>query len=94
MHKVATINTRIEPNLKVEAENILHGVGLTSAEAVRLFYMQVCLHKGLPFEVKLPNKETIKAMNDANNRNTYKAKSVDDLFDTAVPSKFFGQIGL
>ncbi len=73
MHKIATINTRIEPKLKSQAETILHKVGLTSAEAVRLFYMQVCLHKGLPFEVKIPNEETIKAMRDAANRKTHKS---------------------
>lgn len=81
MHKVATINTRIEPKLKTRAEAILRKVGLTSAEAVRLFYMQVCLNNGLPFEVKIPNKETIKAMQSADKRKTHKAKSVDDLFE-------------
>lgn len=81
MHKIATVNARIEPKLKERAEIILHKVGLTSAEAVRLFYMQVCLHKGLPFEVKIPNEETIKAMHDVDKRKTHKAKSVDDLFD-------------
>ena len=81
MHKAATINTRIDPELKIKAENILHKVGLTSAEAVRLFYMQVCLHKGLPFEVKIPNKETLKAMSDADKRKTHKAKSIDELFE-------------
>ena len=80
MHKVATVNTRMEPELKTKAEDILHEVGLTSAEAVRLFYMQVCLHKGLPFEVKIPNEETLKAMRDADKRKTRKAKRVDDLF--------------
>lgn len=80
MHKVATVNTRIEPKLKSQAEAILNKVGLTSAEAVRLFYMQVCLHKGLPFEVKIPNKETIKAMQSADKRKTRKAKNVDELF--------------
>ena len=81
MHKAATINTRIEPRLKSQAETILHKVGLTSAEAVRLFYMQICLKKGLPFEVKIPNKATIKAIKDADNRKTRKAKSVDELFE-------------
>ena len=80
MHKVATVNTRIEPKLKIKAEAILHEVGLTSAEAVRLFYKQVCLHNGLPFEVKIPNKQTIKAMRDADKRKTRKTKSVDDIF--------------
>jgi DNA-damage-inducible protein J len=81
MHKAATINARIEPKLKTRAETILHKVGLTSAEAVRLFYMQICLYNGLPFEVKIPNKETVKAMQDADKRKTRKAKSVDELFE-------------
>ena len=80
MHKAATINTRIEPKLKTQAEAILHKVGLTSAEAVRLFYMQICLQKGLPFTVQIPNKATIKAMRDADKRKTHKAKNVDEIF--------------
>lgn len=80
MHKVATVNTRIEPELKSEAEDILHKVGLSSAEAVRLFYKQICLHKGLPFDVRVPNKETLKAMHDTNKRKTKKVKNIDDLF--------------
>jgi DNA-damage-inducible protein J len=80
MKKAATINTRIEPKLKSQAEAVLHKVGLTSAEAVRLFYMQVCLQKGLPFAVKIPNKATIKAMKEANKRKTYKAKNLAELF--------------
>lgn len=75
------INTRIEPKLKVRAEAILHKVGLTSAEAVRLFYMQVCLNNGLPFEVRIPNKATIKALHDSDRRKTRKAKNVDELFE-------------
>jgi len=81
MHKIATINTRIEPELKEQAETILHKVGLTSAEAVRLFYRQICLHKGLPFDVKIPNKETLKAIHDADKRNTHKTKNINVLFD-------------
>lgn len=82
MHKTEMINTRIEPKLKYQAETILHKVGLTSAEAVRLFYMQICLQKGLPFLVKIPNKTTISAMQHADKRKTHKAKNVDEfLFD-------------
>lgn len=81
MNKVATINARIEPKLKARAEAILHKVGLTSAEAVRLFYMQVCLNNGLPFDVKIPNKKTVNAMHNADKRKTHKASSVDELFE-------------
>jgi DNA-damage-inducible protein J len=80
MHKVATVNARIEPKLKTRAESILRKIGLTSAEAVRLFYRQVCLNNGLPFEVKIPHKKTIQAMHNADHRKTHKAKNVDELF--------------
>jgi DNA-damage-inducible protein J len=80
MNKVATVNTRIEPKLKERAEAILHKVGLSSAEAVRLFYVQVCLNNGLPFDVKIPNRKTVIAMHDADKRKIHKAKSVDELF--------------
>ena len=79
--KEATVNTRMEPKLKKEAEAILHEVGLSSAEAVRLFYKQVCLRKGLPFEVKIPNAKTVKSMRDADTRKTRKAKSISELFE-------------
>jgi len=79
--KEATVNARIEPHLKKRAEGILHQVGLSSAEAIRLFYSQICLQKGLPFEVKIPNKDTIAAMHDADERKTHKTKSVKDFFN-------------
>lgn len=80
MHKTAMINARINPDLKHKAENILHRIGLSSAEAIRLFYTQVCLRKGLPFEARIPNKTTIKAMKAADAGETHRIKNVDDLF--------------
>lgn len=79
LHKTAIVNARIAPMLKIRAENILNKTGLSSAEAIRLFYTQVCLNNGLPFAVKIPNKITQKAMRDAELRRTQKAKSVDAL---------------
>ncbi len=64
MNKAATINARIEPYLKQKAEHILHSVGLSTAEAIRIFYTQICLKKGLPFEVRLPNTETMTAIDE------------------------------
>lgn len=81
MHKATTINVRIESKLKAQAEAILRKVGLEPAEAVKLFYMQICLHKGLPFNVKVPNKETVNAMRAANKREAQKATNVDELFN-------------
>ncbi|NBW56849.1 hypothetical protein EBR43_03520 [bacterium] len=61
MTKDDLIHTRIEPFLidevlKIEAEKILTAIGLSSAEAVRLFYKQICLRNGLPFDLTLQKK--------------------------------------
>ena len=58
MSKTATVRARIEPELKKNVENIFEQLGLTTTEAINLFYKQVELHHGLPFEVKIPNQET------------------------------------
>lgn len=81
MQKSATISVRIKPEIKAKVEAILNKVGLTEPEAVRLFYAQICLHKGLPFNVKIPNKETLTAIHDADKRKTHKAKNSDELFE-------------
>ncbi|AZL16101.1 type II toxin-antitoxin system RelB/DinJ family antitoxin [Rickettsiales endosymbiont of Stachyamoeba lipophora] len=67
--------------MKKKAEQILHQVGLSSVEAVRLFYTQVCLHKGLPFEAKIPNRATVRAIEDATKRKTSRATNIDDILN-------------
>lgn len=56
--KTAMIRARIEPGLKRQVEKLLARLGLSASEAITLFYRQVELHRGLPFEVKIPNEET------------------------------------
>ena len=78
--KAATINARIEPMLKHDAEAIFHKVGLSTAEAIRIFYTQVCLNKGLPFEVKIPNDETLAAIHELESGKGKKYDSMKDLW--------------
>lgn len=85
MQKIATINTRIEPALKTKAETILNRIGLTSAEAIRIFYKQICLRRGIPFDVNIPNQKTKQAMKDAETGRTHKAENVDILFKELMP---------
>ncbi|MFT5606899.1 MAG: DNA-damage-inducible protein J [Parvicella sp.] len=54
--KTSVIHTRIDADLKAGAESILKQIGLSSSEAVRLFYRQIELNNGIPFDVKIPNK--------------------------------------
>ena len=59
------IQARIEPNLKHAAEAIFANLGLSSGEAIRMFYAQVTLRGGIPFDVTVPNAQTIKAMEES-----------------------------
>jgi DNA-damage-inducible protein J len=47
------IRSRIDASLKMEAQSLLDGMGLSMSEAIRLFLHQVVAEKGLPFPVKL-----------------------------------------
>lgn len=54
MAKSANLYARIEPDLKEQAENILAALGIPASNAITMFYKQIILQNGLPFEVKLP----------------------------------------
>ena len=82
MNKAATVNARIEPGLKMQAELILHKVGLSTAEAIRLFYSQVCLQNGLPFEVKIPNKKTRASMEELETGKGHRYKTMNDVWNS------------
>lgn len=82
MNKDATINARIEPALKMKAEAILHKVGLSTAEAIRIFYSQICLQNGLPFEVKIPNKKTRDAMHELESGKGQRYKTMKEVWDS------------
>ena len=51
--KSASVNVRINENIKQQAESILEDLGISRAVAIDLFYRQIILHKGLPFDLKL-----------------------------------------
>ena len=81
MGKSIMIHARIEPTLKNEAEQMLSALGLNMTQAITLFLQQVRLQKGLPFEVKLPSAQTIKALNELEKREGTAFSNIDDLFD-------------
>ena len=70
--KTQMVHARIDPRLKKSAERIFTEIGISTTEAIRLFLKQVELHKGLPFPVSIPNKETVAAMMETNDANALK----------------------
>lgn len=52
--KTATVNVRIQEDVKQQAEQILSTIGVPRATAIDMFYRQIILHRGIPFELALP----------------------------------------
>lgn len=70
MSKTANLNVRIDPETKSKAENLFSRFGLTVSDAVNMFLHQSIMYGGIPFEVRVPNKETEEALDDVlNHRN-------------------------
>lgn len=82
MAKTATVRARIEPSLKEDVERLFKQVGLTTTEAINLFYQQVKLRQGLPFNVVIPNKTTEKVFKATDaNKMLIRCKNPDDMFN-------------
>ena len=62
MAKTANLYARIEPDVKEQAESILSALGIPVSNAINMFYKQIILQRGIPFEIKLP-QETVLDMN-------------------------------
>jgi len=82
MGKTQTVRARVEPGLKRDAEAVLKKIGLTSSEAITLFLTQVKLNKGLPFAVRIPNKQTQQAI-----RGAREDKNVEEFASVAAWTK-------
>ncbi len=82
MAKTTTISARIDPNTKKQAERVFRELGLSSSQAITLFYKQVELQQGLPFIVKIPNALTAETLESARTRSNLESfNTVDDLFE-------------
>lgn len=80
--KTETVRARIEPRLKHDVELVLAELGLSFSEAIELFLRQVKLNKGIPFEIRIPNKMTTQTFEETNKRKKLKHhKSSKDMFD-------------
>ena len=81
MLKTSTIQARIDPIVKKNAQKILNQLNMSMSEAISIYLSQITLHKGIPFEIKIPNKVTAKTLRDSKNtKNLHTVNSVEELF--------------
>ncbi len=82
MAKAEMIRARVEPDLKREAGELFSELGLSATEAITLFYRQVTLHQGMPFDVRVPTAETVEALQARDGVGLTGYASVQDLKST------------
>ena len=57
MANTSAIYARIDTNLKNSAEGILSQLGISPSSAIQMFYSQIVLKKGMPFDLRLPSSK-------------------------------------
>ena len=82
---MATANTyvraRIDSSTKDRAADALEAMGLSISDAIRLLMLRIADEKRLPFEVRIPNAETKKAINELESGKGKRFNSVQALMD-------------
>lgn len=81
MNKSAMIRARVDPQLKDEVEDLFAQLGLSTTEAITLFYQQVKLNRGLPFDVRIPNEVTLRTFAETDaGENIVRCGDAQDMF--------------
>ena len=79
--KTASARALIDPQIKKEAEAILKDLGLSVSKSFELYYRQIIAHRGLPFELKIPNDKTMRAIENSRQGRGKIFSFTEDLFD-------------
>ena len=101
MARTSNVFTRVEPDIKEQAEAVLSQLGISMSSAVEMFLRQVVLQRGIPFEMKLPAEKPIsveslsKEQFDYEIRKGYESIMNDDVYSAgAVAEEMSKEFGL
>ncbi len=73
------VRARIDEHVKEEATSVLDKMGLTVSDAIRMLLIRVAKEKALPFDVRIPNAETVAAIEEARRGGLKSFKNVQEL---------------
>lgn len=73
------VRARIDADTKARATDALEAMGLTTSDAIRLLMLRIADERRLPFEIKVPNATTRKAMNELEEGKGKRFSNVEDL---------------
>jgi DNA-damage-inducible protein J len=75
------VHVRVDEIVKAEAAATLAKMGISVSDAVRMMLVRVATEKALPFEVRVPNATTVKAMQSADKKRGKRFRSANELFE-------------
>jgi DNA-damage-inducible protein J len=75
------VHVRVDEKTKQMAAKTLAEMGISVSDAVRMLLVRVAAEKALPFDVKVPNATTVKAMRAADKRKGKRLHSASALFE-------------
>ena len=78
LNKIRT-NVYLDATTKKKAQEIFKQYGLGLSEAFNIFLTQSVLQRGIPFEIKIPNDETLEAIKDARAKKNMSKINLEDL---------------
>ena len=77
----SVVRARINGKIKEEATAVLAAIGLTPSDAFRLLMTRVAQEQALPFDLLIPNKETVNAIQDARSGQVKSFSNLQELMD-------------
>jgi DNA-damage-inducible protein J len=86
MSREAVVQARVDARTKKMASAVLGSLGMTLSDAINSFLHQVVLHRGIPFEIKVPTELTMATLE--------KASRGEDVDDFESVEALFKDLGL
>jgi DNA-damage-inducible protein J len=79
MAATSMVHVRVDEKIKERATATLAKMGISVSDAVRMMLIRVAEEKALPFEVRVPNATTVKAMQSADRKQGKRFRSAEAL---------------
>lgn len=80
MSSDTVVRARIDSDTKARATEALHAMGLSVSDAIRLLLVRIAEEQRLPFEVRVPNRETLDAVRELEDGKGERFESAEDFF--------------
>ena len=77
MSSTSMVHIRVDEKVKAKAAKTLAAMGLTVSDAVRLLLTRIASEKALPFDVRVPNRETASAIAAGERGEVSRASNID-----------------